>query len=376
MARVGPNQDINDFDTILSTANSYQTLSATHGILVAQSAAENPSASGPPIVDISIPLKMSDGSTQLLDAADIGSPEVGELVSNATIITYVDLPERFREYWELLNASLGEIVDYKSLNEEDIDPEIIFPGGGPLSQPELGTLGGTDFTLTTQTFFPPNREPRPTPEWIGEGPANYNSLTWPQLLSELGSIAMAGGIINVISFEENYRYLISTIERGANIGSWSDVGVNFSEGSRSVQIYNPSLSSFITVGYSVTTRESAIARVIDPDPDPSFPDEVSVGAIAESWAEIRTLNNYPSGVMGVHYPSYQRVSDFDIAGTGSVVTVSVSIVDSVEIPPGKSAFIGIRTHVTGHGIPLAIGDWSTTINISEISLTHGEIYPA
>jgi len=376
MARVGPNQDINDSDTILSTATSYQNVSDIHGNLAAQSAAQNPSASGPPIVDISIPLKMSDGSTQQLDADDIGSPETGELVSNATIVTYIDLPERFREYWELLNASLDQINDYEFLTEEDIDPEIIIGGGG--DDGELGTLGGTSFTLTSQTFFPSNQEPKPTPEWTGEGPTNYNNITWPQLLSELGGIAIVANPPTITSWETDYRYMKSqraTSQPGAEIGSWAGPDTEFAPGDSSVQFYNDSASS-IFIDYSASASYSAIARVIDPDPDPSFPDEVTLGIHAESWAEIRNLNDYPTGVMGVHYPSFQQMSDFAVAGTGSVETVNVSISESVEVPPGKSVFIGVRTKRTGNGPPLAIGSWTTTIQVEDETITHGHTYPA
>ena len=184
MARIGPNQDINDFgthlsigdETIMETANWFETVDNNHSLFVAQSAAQNIFATGPSLTSVSIPLKMFDGSTELLlgdvdfkGPFAVPSDRLKELVPKATMVTYVNLPERFREYWEILNAVINSMHDYVVVDEE------------------AGTI-------TSQFFLKQPGTPKSTPEWIGEGPANYDSRTWPQLIAEIRSILVSSFI--------------------------------------------------------------------------------------------------------------------------------------------------------------------------------------
>ena len=102
--RVGPNQDINNPETLIALAYVFQRQSDDAGDLLAQYNAQNPDiTSGPTIIDVSIPFIKTDGSTQLLhgDSIEPSGDTFSyntNLVSNSTIVTYVDLAERFRDY--------------------------------------------------------------------------------------------------------------------------------------------------------------------------------------------------------------------------------------------------------------------------------------
>ena len=191
MSRVGPNQDINDPTTIIDLAYQYQQDSEDKGNLLAQFNAQDPSVSGSPIVNISIPFKKIDGSTELLEGSDIsydGSYSYDtSLVANSTLVTYVSLAERFRVYWETLNDVLDQLGDYDYSQESGVNPE------GPYEAPRsgfshfVGSYGGITFAETSYSHLPSSK--LDTPTWSGSGPINYNQNTYPQLLHELNGVS-------------------------------------------------------------------------------------------------------------------------------------------------------------------------------------------
>lgn len=328
MARVGPNQDINDPETLINLAFHYQQTSDDKGDFLAQSNAQDPNVSGPPIVDVSIPFRIQDGSTVLLRGSDI-SRDDGEyiydtdLVASAGIVTYVDLAERFREYWNLLNNVSGQLVDYEFSEDEDIEPHsfttTIFD-----TTWEIGSQGGTSYNLGRYTHSP--TEPSEEPEWDGVGPADYNQLTYPQLLTELTRV---GTHVNetILSWEEDYTYSKSTSHGGASVGFTQHENFRherFRE-QQYVQFYNPGETD-ITISMSMT-----ISSVFD----------TRFSANVTSWAEIQMRNVYPNPIAGFKslLDSYQqtRIEHFRSDGP-----INISVNRTVVIPPNKSAFVGCR----------------------------------
>ena len=340
MARIGPNQDINDPETIINLAYLYQQMSDAKGDFLAQSNAQNPNAEGSPIVNVSIPFKILDGSTELLFGSDILVDD-GEfvydtdLVSTATIVTYVDLAERFRDYWSTLNNVLGQLADFDFLQEEDIDPEGPFTVTIPTSQLYTrGTQGGTSHDHTSYSHSP--TEPVETPEWDGVGPTDYNQLTYPQLLSALADVGTTRSEITT-SWDTIYHYLTLVDSFGNRRAVEAFFG---NDGTFVFHTQEQQYVQFHNLGPSILTI-TLTADAAGTFQEDSSGGEVTVG----SWAEINDINVFPDPFLGqvVLLPSF--LSSQAETGPGSdpedfPKSVSVSHSRSVQIPPGKSAFIG------------------------------------
>lgn len=330
MTRTGPNQDINDPETIIELNYLFQQDSDIKGNFLAQSDAQNPNASGLPIIDVSIPFKMLDGSTELLFGRDIDVDDLGEfiynsgLVFNGTIVTYVDLAERFRDYWNALNNILDQLADFDYSQDEDIEPNgpftTVFPNGFVFSH---GSLGGTAHDLSLYSHIP--TESVETLEWDGVGPTDYNQLTYPQLLSALTSISILRNV-SQISWNTDYSYSKDTDAfggtRGANarFGKTEDFISNNEQ--QYVQFHNPGLTDM-----HISLSMSIVA---------SFDTTFSAGVF--SWAEIDNLNQYPEPFGGTKafLSSWQTLSDTKTGGG----TLDINDTRVIVIPPGKSAFVG------------------------------------
>lgn len=359
MARVGPNQDINDPTTIIDLAYQYQQSSDEFGDFLAQFIAQDPNVSGSPIVNVSIPFKMTDGSTQFILGSDIDFDDIytydTDLVSNATILTYVDLAERFRDYWESLNGVLDQLGDFDYLEETDIDPK------GPTSVDlgagitrTHGSLGGTEFTKQSYSHSPSGS--LPTPSWSGIGPTDYNQMTYPQLLSALQSMDI-GRTSSQVSWDTEYWYdkltdaggtIRSVLARFGKDESFSSV-----DSEQYVQIYNHESSPIeITLSISISA---------------TFDQAFSIGY--SSWAEIDDVDVYPEPFGGLkHLLSSFESSSVTIPEPGGPTTISNTRI--IEIPAGKSAFIGgTGAAATTLGAP-GIGDVSITIILNDQTLTH------
>ncbi len=329
MTRTGPNQDINDPETIIELAYLFQQNSNAKGDFLAQSDTQDPNASGLPIVDISIPFKMLDGSTQLLSGDDIDFDDGvyvynHDLVSSGTIVTYVDLAERFRDYWSLLNDVLDQLADFEYSQDEDIEPNgpfiTVFPGGIY----SHGSLGGTAYDLTSYSHSP--TDPVETPDWDGVGPTDYNQLTYPQLLIALGSIAILRNV-SQISWDTDFSYSKETDAFGvfreaeARFGKTEDFGASNEQ--QYVQFHNPGSTNM-----SISLFMSVVAK---------FNTRFSAGVF--SWAEIDDLDQYPEPFGGIKslLPSYEIVGGEKLAPGG---TLRFNDTRVIVIPPGKSAFVG------------------------------------
>lgn len=342
MARIGPNQDINDPITIIDLAYKFQQQSNRKGDFLAQSNAQNPNVTGSPICDISIPFKMINGSIQSLQGDNIDYDEGyiynTDLVSNATIITYINLAEQFRDYWKILNNILDQLNDYDYLQEIDIEPEeIIVPDGSH------GTLGGTKYIKTSYSHLP--SESLSIPEWKGIGPINYNQLTYPQLLSQLQTINVERNISEEIAWETNYLYSKAIDDTGDVRGAAAGLGSNY------IQFYNNTLSP-INISLFID-----ITAIFDSRFDTSY----------SSWAEISGVNCYPTGNVWL-LPSYISYNEEKLSPGG---TTTLSTNRTIEIPPKKSAFIGASAGAgTTFGSFLTIGTVNIEIVVKDQTLTY------
>lgn len=190
MARAGPNQDINDPTTILEVGKTFYDKSVDFGILQAVSNTENPDATGPPIIPITIPLKLFSGSIYSLDCSRITDQFTVEetRLEQSVINTYIDLAERFRNYYEILKDSLIGLSDYYSKSSTSIAPVASGstpPPTGGFETQASGSFGGTSYDIDSILFFTSYED---TPVWSGDTPTDYNVNTYPQLLEAVNDL--------------------------------------------------------------------------------------------------------------------------------------------------------------------------------------------
>ncbi len=331
MARVGPNQDINDANVLIELLLAYQTKSELIGNLLAQYLSEDINAEGPPIADISIPRKLFDGSTQLLEGSDaklFSQDEISNALSNSVLVTYVDLAERFRDYFEVFRDTLLSISDTENRTEEiipSVPGEEPFPGSYPTTL--LGSEGGIETQIQTIhfTISAPN-----IPVWSGSGPTNYNSGTYPQL-SKINDATNGGSEQSDETTREEYTW--RTIE-GARRLTGGDFTM-FTQ-CRYATIEIPNFDNFpriVQITANATSSRTA--------------DEVPVGLhIANEFAQISLI--YGIGNFGespVPVDEIIFIEDPNSHNGGIHVplelNLSASLDESIEIPPNKSLFFGV-----------------------------------
>lgn len=342
MTRVGPNQDINNPESILEINWIYNDFSIRRGNVVAQSQAKDPDVSGPPIPsDVSIPFKLLDGSTKLLHGSNIDRvvvPEVGvfyiadnDLIGSGTLVTYIGLAERFRDYWEELNNAIGDIEDYVHLKVIDVDPQ---------SNEGLGTgsLGGQRYLLTKVVHVGGPGIIRQIPEWEGVGPTDYNEITFQQLLDELPIIAVTPVFLRTF-WETIYRWEKTTLL--VRFGQLSGGSTRF------VQFHNLGPGT-VEIDLSISITASYAGE---------FETELN------SWAEISVVNNFPTGSIP-SLPSYE--SDTASDSGGGIISRNVS--RTVVIPSERSAFIGLEAKV--RNLESSVGGFSAVLILNGQELTH------
>lgn len=325
MAREGPNQDINNPITLIDLAYKYQYVSDGHGIFLAQSIAQDPTATGSPIINVSIPFKKTDGSTELLYGSDISYDDGyiynSGLVFNSTIVTYIDLAERFRNYWNILNNVLNQLNDFQTIVETSLDPEGPFViDFGTLGIRTHGSLGGTSYQQTSYYHSP--SQALLTPTWSGYGPTNYNYITYPQLLTELQNITISRTETS-ITYETVYWYDKLADTSGSLQGARATFGKD--------PDYAPIEEQYIQIYNNESTTMNVNLSI-----DISATFDSSCSVYCYSWAEIDDIDNYPDPPFGDKslLSSYESNT---VSGSG---TVTLNIDRTIEIPAGKSAFIG------------------------------------
>ena len=362
MARVGPNQDVNDPTTIIDLAYKFQQSSDVFGNFLAQSNAKDKNViSGPPIFDVVIPFKIQDGSIGNIRGEDISFSNGkyiynSGLVASANILTYVDLAELFRTYWNSLNNVLDQLADFDTVTETDIpamdEPPFTDAQGRLIA---LGTLGGTEFDAYSVDYTPDNS--LSIPSWSGVAPTDYNQGTYPQLLDEWQRVTNLSAFSEPsLLWETNYWYSKRTDDVGSNRGALASMG-KFEGNSpdntnQYIQFYNNGTTS-IDIELSID-----VTALIDA----SLLNSISYA----SWAEIDDINTYPNPTGGdkTLLSSYISLSDDMPTGVGSLSTTR-----TVTIPPGQSAFIGARGAAFTSTTP-SVGLISITIVINGFTLIH------
>jgi hypothetical protein len=359
MARVGPNQDINDPTTIIDLLYQYQQQSNSMGNRLAQSNTQNPGATGSSIINVSIPFKRTDGSTQLLYGSDISYDDGyiydTDLVEDSIIVTYVNLAERFRDYWETLNNVLDQLNSFYILQETNMDPEgpTTINFGNYITRTH-GSLGGTSYDLYSYSYSP--SESLVVPNWSGEGPISYNRLTYPQLLSELQNLSIQLSTIQT-EWDTIYWYDKFTdtggSTRNASASFGKDEDYSTSPDEEYVQFYN----------YGSGTMEITLSISISATFDTRFSTAYS------SWAEIDDINVYPDPDGGNKFLLSSYLSDSEEKlSPGGTTTFFHS--RTVEIPPGKSAFIGGTAGAGTTFGPSGVGTVNITMILDDKILTH------
>jgi len=345
--RSGPNQDINDPTSLIELSYVFQQTSDSFGDFLRISDTQNlDDFDGDPIVNVSIPLLLEDGSTSEYFASGITtSGEVfiydTSLWATALIITHINLPERFRDYWAEINNTINQLNNFVS--STDIPPEgpvIADLGDGRIRT--HGSLGGEDFDLG---IFDPT-SPYDTPSWSGSGPVNYNSGTYPQLLNEITNL-------NISLFQQEWDtiYLYDSL-KDSN-GSVLSLFVSFGKG---IDFVPPQIERWIQI-YNYTEDD------IDIDIDGEatiITGNAASGRGVFSIAEIRDLNDFPPNLLlDSSYSSYDIATG---SGPGSVIYSR-----TVTVPSEKSVFIKVRASIgTTFGSPFA-GNVSVEIEDQAIS---------
>jgi hypothetical protein len=362
---VGPNQDINNPEVLITLAYDFQRQSDDFGDLLAEYNAQNPDVnSGATIVDVSIPFLKTDGSTQLLHGESI-EPSGNtllydiDLVSNSVITTYINLAERFRDYWETLNNVIDQVGPWTYDTENDIDPEgpIFLDFGNNISRIR-GSLGGVSYTTTSFSYSPSSSQP--IPAWTGVGPTYYNYSTHPQLLREIGDMSLIKNTDSDISWETIYWYTKDTDNGGSFRGADAYFGANPNLGYPAelqyIQFYNDkTFPIYISLSMSIaSTMEAAFSAGLS------------------SWAEIGDLDDYPTPFGGEKSFLSSWMSVGQAATPGEVVSLSAE--RTVEIPPGKSAFIGCQGSTgTASFQDGDTGSVSITLTLDEKTITHSAV---
>ncbi|KKL47036.1 hypothetical protein LCGC14_2339580 [marine sediment metagenome] len=223
MARAGPNQDINDPTTLEDSR-----ILATSTSVLAREKSElfnGQTLTDLQAVPITIELKLSDGQSVSVDSYQ------SSLWARTVLNTYIDQAERFRGYWNSLNAYANNIPDpddIATVYNMDIGPLDCEITDTDRYEQEPPPFWRTFKAQTKICFFPMTVEisgmsasgvgydPLIEPTWSGNGPTNYNHNTYPQLLNEFGRLTSAIGVMDTSvgipsSGTLNYRYTESTV---------------------------------------------------------------------------------------------------------------------------------------------------------------------
>jgi len=384
MVRVGPNQDINDPTTILEVGKAFYDKSVDFGILNAVSNTQNPNATGTPIPTVIIPLKLENGSIYNLCCSRITNEfTVDEPNLNRSVInTYIDLAERFRNYWLTMRTILNDLNDYS-----DFDYTIVSPHASGSNEywgyvtGVSGSFGGKSHTAEFLTFATTMPD---VPVWSGLGPVDYNYNTYPQLLN----------IINEINGSFTYSYLDNINE----IYYWKQ-----SEGfqkqfgtSPAMRIYAGSAFDAGVSGIhpgSIVPGSSPLREKLLQIPNMSDSDiDINIEITADyygdchdrfasrsEFAQVRIV----SGIGNFNQYEYvdldSTIDQQSYTGAFSGVrTINLSISEIITIPPYQSAFLTMDSYITTlirtNSGPLSMqGDTLTSINGMPPIEAHAEL---
>lgn len=359
MARVGPNQDINDPTTIVDVLREFHITSLGAADFLASSNAQNPNVRNfSPLIEVSIPFQKVDGSTQLLLGSLSGVADTlilnSDLIFNSVINTYINLAERFRDYWEIFNNVLDQLNDFDFLGTTEIEEEetTVNLGGG---QTRIhGSLGGTANTFSEFSHSPP--QSLLTPDWTGDGPTDYNQNTYPQLITEVRKLNIQRTVLQrkwdtIYWFGKFTDGSGSVRSASARFGKSESFGPPLNE--QYIQIHNSGLS-IIEIELSLEISASFNTRF---------------SAVLTSWAEIGDINVFPDPFGGFKFSLDSFISESqELLAPGG--TINLDATRTVEIPPGKSVFMGCTAGASTTFGGSSIASVDITLILDNQTITH------
>lgn len=200
MTRIGPNQDIND-PTTLESLREYTEIvavratdhnNAYNGITGNKSISPELDSTNIRIISISTLLRKVDGSDIEISgfvAIGISKQENLDLYAESVINTYINQPERFRNYYDDIisiirswsNRDNGTPIITTFLTTQIIDSDILDDHRG-WAESNMKIQQKDGYATINQTEVPVSID------WSGSGPVNYNSGTYPQLISAFDDI--------------------------------------------------------------------------------------------------------------------------------------------------------------------------------------------
>lgn len=201
MTRTGPNQDINDPTTLenlrLATENvavkANDHNNAYNGITGNESIIPKVHPNNIRIIPISTLLKKIDGSDiEITGFTTSGTyrQENIDLYIESVINTYINQPERFRDYYDDIISIINSWSDRD--NGSPIITTFVTSGSidSDVSNDHRGWAESNIRIEQKDGYVTINQSEIPISiDWLGTGPVNYNSGTYPQLISAFNNMA-------------------------------------------------------------------------------------------------------------------------------------------------------------------------------------------
>lgn len=202
MTRVGPNQDINDptaLENLRAMAEDVAVITNDHnnaynGITENKSIDPSVHPDNTRIIAISTLLKKEDGSNAEITGFNTDGTykqENLDLYTESIINTHIDQAERFRNYYDTIVSIINSWADRD--NGVPIVTPFIASQTTTLDIPSSHrgwaksniNIMQKDGYLTVDNLQIPI-----SIDWSGNGPTNYNSNTYPQLMSEFRNLGL------------------------------------------------------------------------------------------------------------------------------------------------------------------------------------------
>lgn len=223
MTRAGPNQDINDpltLRNLLSKTSITSVLAKTR-----LDELNDTPFTGAQAIPISLELKLANGQSVIANTANPPESYWGQTVIN----TYIDQPERFRQYWKDLNIyGLANLIPDDIETAYDFDIGLLdcvnthinvyepYPdySSWPVFQTRIQHIKNCEFPMSINisgmSISGVGYDVLSEPVWTGVGPTSYNYLTFPQLQDAFNSLEERFQIVSppvVASFEDDVIFL-------------------------------------------------------------------------------------------------------------------------------------------------------------------------
>jgi len=294
MARLGPDEQVNDPTVIINILGKVRIISdmigalnktssdqdfdlTTTGGTTGSTAAVVPGTFSPIISSPSIPIQLEVGGTSTY-GSDYASAlplifslfdSVGNVGSQTPFTegildTYSFLPELFRTWWSDLNSALS-MTDFEGVNNTSSNPAgVLSTGcndglggdftGAKLISDSTRVVDSTIFDYSVVSFSIQGDsvvQSQPQPSWVGEGPSSYFDTTFPQIRDALDDITPT---VSVVANEDNtqdyisaYSAIVSALPSPTGTGAPKRASLDLD-----VTIFNTSPSSSMSVSFSAS----------------------------------------------------------------------------------------------------------------------------